>query len=46
MASASTYRHGPESQRQAGVPQGQVTHFQRVSAILPDSLRWLWRTDA
>jgi hypothetical protein len=39
MASAPTYQHGPESQRQPGVPQGQVTHFQHVSAIFPGAGR-------
>jgi enterochelin esterase-like enzyme len=42
MASAPTYELGPESQRQPGVPQGQVTHFQHVSAIFPNARRDYW----
>jgi enterochelin esterase family protein len=42
MASAITYHYGPESQRQAGVPQGSVTHFQHVSAVFPAARRDYW----
>ena len=42
MASATSYQSGPESQRQAGVPHGDVTHFQHVSAIFPDARRDYW----
>jgi enterochelin esterase family protein len=38
----ATYQHGPESQRQPGVPQGQVTQFQHVSAIFPGARRDYW----
>ena len=31
-----------ESQRQPGVPQGQVTQFQHVSAIFPGARRDYW----
>lgn len=31
----STYEYGPDSRRQPGVPQGDVTRFQHVSAIFP-----------
>jgi hypothetical protein len=47
MTSAAAYQHGSDSQRHPGVPQGDVTHYgEHGGAILPDSLRWLWRTSA
>jgi enterochelin esterase-like enzyme len=42
MASVPTYGHGPDSQRQAGVPQGDITHFQHVSAVFPNARRDYW----
>jgi enterochelin esterase-like enzyme len=42
MASATTYQYGPDSQRQAGVPQGEVTHFRHVSAVFPAARRDYW----
>jgi enterochelin esterase family protein len=42
MASVPAYQHGPDSQRQAGVPQGDITHFQHVSAIFPNTRRDYW----
>jgi enterochelin esterase-like enzyme len=42
MASATTYQHGPDSQRQTGVPQGEVLHFQHVSTVFPDARRDYW----
>src|SRR6185295_13066858 len=42
MASTTTYPHGPDSQRQAGVPQGDVTHFQHVGAVFPEARRDYW----
>lgn len=37
-----TYHHGPDSQRQAGVPQGTIAHFQHTSKIFPDIRRDYW----
>jgi enterochelin esterase-like enzyme len=42
MASATTYQHGPDSQRRAGVPRGDVTHFRHVGAVFPDARRDYW----
>src|SRR5262245_24511756 len=42
MESATTYSYGPDSQRQAGVPQGSVTHFRHISAVFPDAQRYYW----
>ncbi len=42
MASEPTYKLGPDSQRQAGVPQGEVTHFQHVSKVFPNARRDYW----
>jgi enterochelin esterase-like enzyme len=42
MPSAPTYPHGPDSQRQAGVPQGTVTHFQHTSLIYREIRRDYW----
>ena len=37
-----TYPLGPDSQRQPGVPQGQVTKFQHTSTIFPGAQRDYW----
>jgi enterochelin esterase-like enzyme len=42
MPATPTYPHGPDSQRQAGVPQGTVTHFQQVSSIYREMRRDYW----
>lgn len=42
MTAANTYPHGPDSQRQAGVPQGEVIHFEHTSTIYPDARRDYW----
>jgi enterochelin esterase-like enzyme len=42
MTSTPTYPHGPDSQRQAGVPQGTVTHFRHISTVFPDARRDYW----
>ncbi len=42
MAAATTYAHGPDSQRQSGVPQGDVHAFQHVSAVFPAARRDYW----
>jgi enterochelin esterase-like enzyme len=42
MTSTPTYPHGPDSQRQVGVPQGTVTHFRHVSTVFPDARRDYW----
>lgn len=42
MATVPTYHHGPDSQRQTGVPEGDVTHFQHVSAVFPNARREYW----
>jgi enterochelin esterase family protein len=42
MASATTYQYGPDSQRRAGVPRGEVTHFRHVGAVFPDAHRDYW----
>jgi enterochelin esterase family protein len=42
MVPATSYQSGPDSQRQAGVPQGDVTHFRHVSAVFPDARRDYW----
>ena len=42
MASVPTYQPGPDSQRQAGVPQGDITHFQHVSEVFPNARRYYW----
>lgn len=36
------YTHGPDSQRQDGVPQGSVTHFRHESAIFARTRRDYW----
>lgn len=42
MATATSYEFGPDSRRQVGVPQGNVTHFRHVSAVLSDARRDYW----
>ena len=42
MPSVLTYQHGPGSQRQPGVPQGEVTRFQHHSAVYPAARRDYW----
>jgi enterochelin esterase family protein len=42
MTSTPTYEYGPDSHRQAGVPQGDVTHFQHVSTVFPGTHRDYW----
>jgi enterochelin esterase-like enzyme len=42
MAATTTYQYGPDSQRQSGVPQGNVMHFRHVSAVFPDARRDYW----
>jgi enterochelin esterase-like enzyme len=37
-----TYPYGPDSQRQVGVPQGNVTQFRHVSKIFPETQRDYW----
>src|SRR3712207_5154451 len=39
MIATPTYRHGPDSQRQAGVPRGSVTHVQHLSTLFPGARR-------
>jgi enterochelin esterase family protein len=38
----TTYHYGPDSQRQPGIPQGNVFHFQHISAIFPNARRDYW----
>ena len=42
MTSEPTYLHGPDSQRQKGVPQGEVFHFQHTSSVYPGARRDYW----
>jgi enterochelin esterase-like enzyme len=42
MASATTYQYGLDSQRPAGVPKGDVTHFQHTGAVFPEARRDYW----
>lgn len=42
MTTAPTYQYGPDSERQPGVPQGEITHFQHISTIFPDARRDCW----
>jgi len=42
MTSATIYQLGPDSQRQIGVPQGNVTQFQHVSQVFPGAQRDYW----
>ena len=36
---AEPYKHGPDSERQPGVPQGKVTKFTHPSKVFPDTAR-------
>lgn len=40
--STTTYEYGPESQRQADVPQGTITQFAHLSTIFPNARRDYW----
>jgi enterochelin esterase family protein len=42
MASASAYQYGPDSHRQAGIPQGEIAQFQHISAVFPNARRDYW----
>jgi enterochelin esterase family protein len=42
MTSVPTDAHGPDSQRQPGVPQGEISHLQHVSAVYPAARRDYW----
>ncbi len=42
MSSETVYEYGPDSQRQAGVPQGEISQFQHESAIFPGARRDYW----
>ncbi len=39
---AADYPLGPDSKRQAGVPEGRLEHFEHKSQIYPDSVRDIW----
>jgi enterochelin esterase family protein len=39
---AEPYKHGPDSERQPGVPQGKVTKFTHTSKVFPDTVRDGW----
>ncbi|MEP7365521.1 MAG: SMP-30/gluconolactonase/LRE family protein [Acidobacteriota bacterium] len=41
-AHAEEYVHGPDSQRQPGVPQGKVTKYEWTSKIYPGTVRDYW----
>ena len=36
---AEPYKHGPDSERQPGVPQGKVSKFTHTSKVFPDTVR-------
>ena len=40
--SPETYSLGPDSQRKAGVPQGEITHFTHTSTVFPKTQRDYW----
>lgn len=42
VAGAQQYSLGPDSQRQEGVPQGRVEHFEWTSKIYPGTTRDVW----
>jgi len=42
MTSESTYVHGPDSLRHAGVPRGEIHGFQHVSWVYPAARRDYW----
>ena len=39
---AEPYKHGPDSERQPGVPQGKVAKFTHASKVFPDTVRDGW----
>ena len=39
---AEPYKHGPDSERQPGVPQGKVSKFTHTSKVFPDTVRDGW----
>lgn len=39
---AEPYRHGPDSERQPGVPQGKVARFTLTSKVFPGTVRDAW----
>jgi len=41
-AREETYKPGPDSQEQPGVPQGKMEKFVRKSEVFPGSVRYLW----
>jgi enterochelin esterase family protein len=42
MTSTASYQVGSDSQRNPGVPQGDVTHYTHVSTIFPGTRRKYW----
>jgi enterochelin esterase-like enzyme len=42
LAAEPTYEHGPDSQRQDGVPQGKVAKHTWTSEVFPSTLREYW----
>lgn len=42
MSSETVYEYGPDSQRQAGVPQGEISQFHHTSSIFPGAQRDYW----
>src|SRR5262245_45826363 len=42
VACAQDYKLGPDSQRQPGVPQGDVTHATWTSRVFPGTTRDYW----
>ncbi len=42
MTTETVYEYGPDSQRQAGVPQGTITQFHHESSIFPKARRDYW----
>ena len=42
LVPAEEYKHGPDSERQEGVPQGTVTHHEWKSKIFPGTIRDYW----
>ena len=42
MTSTSTYSYGPDSERHAGVPRGEVSHFRHASTVFPNTRRDYW----
>ena len=42
MTSTTSYPLSPDSQRQVGIPQGNITHFEHTSVIFPGTRRDYW----